>query len=95
LSAGNVSGTVVHNTAPIAGAIVAAVSASGDKVTTVTNAQGQYKLQLTEGVEWTIKVFTVSRPGDVVEYSPYLSGTTVTPSGSNNPVAPISLAVAP
>ena len=95
LSAGNVSGTVVYSTAPIAGAIVAAVSASGDKVTTVTNAQGEYKMQLTEGVEWTIKVFTVSRPGDVVEYSPYLSGTTVTPSGSNNPVAPISLAVAP
>lgn len=94
LSAGNVSGAVEYNGSPIAGAIVAAVNAAGEKVTTVTNAQGQYKLQLTEGVLWTIKVFTVSRPGDLVEYNPYLSGTTVTPSGPSNPVSAINLTLA-
>ena len=94
LSAGNVTGTVFAGGSAVAGAIVAAVNDAGEKITTVTNGQGVYKLELTEGVEWTIKVFTVSRPGDLVEYSPYLEGTTVTPTEPTT-VSQINLTVAP
>lgn len=93
LSSGNVTGVVFGNGAAIAGAIVAAVGPNGQKVTTVTNSSGHYKLQLDAGISWSIKVFAVSRPGQSIEFLPHLSGTSITPSGPMSAVSLITLQV--
>lgn len=86
LSAGNVSGTVTYDDAgtptAVAGAIVYAEAAGQESVSTVTNSNGGYSLQLEEGIAWTMKVFVVSRAGDPVQLVSNTNAATLTPTGT-------------
>ena len=86
LSAGNVSGTVAYDEGGsptvVEGAIVYAEAAGRESVSTVTNANGGYSLQLEEGVTWTMKVFVVSRAGDPVQLLSNTNASTITPTGT-------------
>jgi hypothetical protein len=86
LSAGNVSGTVTYDDGDtpvaVAGAIVYAEAADHESVSTVTNANGGYSLQLEDGVDWTIKVFVVSRDGDPVQLVSNTNADNFRPSGT-------------
>lgn len=86
LSAGNISGTVSYDEGgtpvAIAGAIVYAEAAGQESVSTVTNANGSYSMQLEDGVAWSMKVFVVSRAGDPVQLVSNVDAATLTPNGT-------------
>jgi hypothetical protein len=98
LSSGNVSGIVSSSTGiVVAGAIVYAEAEGREAVSTVTNAQGGYSLQLDtleSELVWSIKVFAVSRPGDTVQLNSNLAAGTINPGVSVSVVRDLTLQVA-
>ena len=81
LSAGNVSGRIFKpgGSAGVSGAIVFAEAFDGSGVATgetaeaVTNATGNYTLQLDSTFEWRIKVFFVNPPAIITPLASYLT----------------------
>lgn len=72
LASGNTSGRAMYGSNPVAGAIVTATDTtnSANQVTTATDANGDFSLQLDPSKLWNISVTPVNTPSDPVILKP-------------------------
>lgn len=83
LNNGNVNGTLLYGTTPIANAIVVATSTSGDVVPTTSAENGKFGLQLDASKTWSIKIFPVNSPTGLQIADKTISTVTFTAGSAN------------